>query len=73
MDDEERQQQEAFERMVLEIFSEATPTKPKVTVPVGATAAVTFFTTCATWLFAIALLMPAVWLLWTAAKWMFSF
>lgn len=70
--DDEQQQQEAFERMVREIFSEATPTKPKVAVPAGAKAAVNFFTACATWLFAIALLMPAVWLLWTAAKWMFS-
>ena len=57
--------------MVREVFSEAEAEKQKKPIPAGAAAAVTFFTVCSMWLFAIALLMPAVWLIWTFGKWLF--
>lgn len=65
-------QSKVFDEMTRNEFPTATPRRKKP-APTGAVVAVTFFTVAATWLFAIALLMPAVWLLWTAAKWMFSF
>ena len=71
MDYEE--QARVFDQMTREGFPSATPTNQKRETPAGAKMAVSFFTICATWLFVIATLMPAVWLLWTAAKWMFSF
>lgn len=61
------------DQMTRESFPAATPSNQKRETPAGAKMAVSFFTICATWLFVIAMLMPAVWLLWTAAKWMFSF
>jgi flagellar biogenesis protein FliO len=69
MSDDE--QAKLFEIMVREVFSEAEAEKQKKPMPAGAAAAVTFFTVCSMWLFAIALLMPAVWLIWTFGKWLF--
>jgi hypothetical protein len=65
------EQAKLFEIMVREVFSEAEAEKSKRETPAGAKAAATFFTVCATWLFAIAILMPAVWLVWTFGKWLF--
>lgn len=70
MDYEE--QARVFDQMKRNEFPAATPPQKKP-VPAGATSAVNFFTAAAIWMFVIALLMPCVWLLWTAAKWMFSF
>ena len=65
------EQAKLFEIMVREVFSEAEAEKQKKPIPAGAAAAVTFFTVCSMWLFAIAFLMPAVWLIWTFGKWLF--
>lgn len=70
MDYEE--QARVFDQMKRNEFPAATPAQKKP-VPAGATAAMNFFTTVAIWMFVIAMLMPGVWLLWTAAKWMFGF
>jgi hypothetical protein len=70
MDYEE--QARVFDQMTRNEFPAATPS-PKKPVPAGAVAALNFFTAAAIWMFVIAMLMPGVWLLWTAAKWMFSF
>jgi hypothetical protein len=67
------QQSRIFDEMTGESFPAATPSPLKRETPAGAKMAVSFFTVFATWLFVIAMLMPAVWLVWTAAKWMFSF
>jgi len=65
-------QSKVFDEMTRNEFPTATPRRKKPP-PTGAVLAVTFFTVAATWLFVIALLMPCVWLLWSGAKWMFSF
>ena len=69
MSDDE--QAKLFEMMVREVFEESEVVREKRQTRSGAVAAVTFFTVCATWLFVIALLMPAVWLIWTFGKWLF--
>jgi len=69
MSDDE--QAKLFEMMVREVFEESEVVREKRPTPAGAVLAVTFFTVCATWLFVIAMLMPAVWLIWTFGKWLF--
>jgi hypothetical protein len=66
-------QSKVFDEMTRDLNRPTATPRRKKPAPAGAVVAVTFFTVAATWLFVIALLMPCVWLLWTAAKWMFSF
>lgn len=70
MDYEE--QAKVFDQMTRESFPSVIP-RQKPEPPAGAKLAVAFLTVALFWVMAIAVLMPCVWLLWTAAKWMFSF
>lgn len=71
MDDESRDK--VFEQITRTVFEEPAAQKGvRVALP-GSVRAVNFFSVCATWLFCIALLLPPVWVIWTAGKWMFGF
>jgi hypothetical protein len=69
MSDDE--QAKLFQMMVREVFEGPEVVREKRATHPAAVLAVTFFTVCATWLLVIAMLMPAVWLVWTFGKWLF--
>jgi hypothetical protein len=67
-------QSKVFDEMTRDLNRPTATSAPKKTdPPAGAKLAVAFLTVALFWVMAIAVLMPCVWLLWTAAKWMFSF